>query len=259
MKRKVERIAGDLAKRLQKWQNIEAITLADSADNEIYDPYFFLSMDVYYNGAVPEPEVRRKLFSDAAAFESSNINEKDRFLLEDFPVRIEYKDKDYVESVLSQGIEYLRTFRRRGTYGLYRLKHGHILYENSNWIEEVRKKLKKIPNSFWELLLESFQATMEHYLGDLIAAEMREDNYFFLISSAGFIRSLCSILFILNKEFEPSGRRTREMVLSLERKPENFHGRFDSFLRQDAEFTPARKRELAELLAKSVISMTLSP
>lgn len=259
MKKKVERIAADLASRFEKWQNIEAITLADSADNEIYDPYFFLSMDVYYSGAVPEPEVRRKLFPDGAAFESSNINEKDRFLLEDFPIRIEYKDKDYVESVLSQGTEYLRTFRRRGTYGLYRLKHGHVLVENSNWIERVREKLKKIPHSFWELLLESFQATMEHYLGDLIAAEIRDDHYFFLVSSAGFIRSLCSILFILNKEFEPSGRKTREMVLSLKRKPENFHGRFESFLRQDAEFTPAKKRELAELMAKSVISMTLAP
>lgn len=257
MKKKVERIASELASRLQKWQNIEAITLADSADNEVYDPYFFLSLDVYYNGAVPVPEERKKLFPDAAAFESSNINEKDRFLIDDFPVRIEYKDKDLVENVLSRGIDYLRMFRRRGTYGLYRLEKGHILVQNGSWITDVRGRLKEIPHEFWELLLESFQATMEHYLGDLVAAEMRNDNYFFLISSAGFIRSLCSCLFILNKQFEPSGRKSAEMVRSLSRVPENFRGRFDSFLRQDAEFTPAKKRELAELLARSVISMVL--
>jgi len=76
MKRKVERIANDLAGRLKEWDSVDTITIAEWADMDIYDPYFFLSLDVYYQGKIPSAEKRRKLFSDAGAFETSSVTKE---------------------------------------------------------------------------------------------------------------------------------------------------------------------------------------
>lgn len=255
MKHQVERIAEDLAGRLEQWEGVDSITLAESASADVYDAYFYLSLDVYYRGEVPSPDVRQKLFSDAGAFESSSVSSKDRFLIEDLPIRVEYKDMSRIDDVLARTKENLWVFRQTGTYMFYRLKNAEVLVKGSSWIDDVRKSLKELPDEFWTLMIRSSQATMEHYLGDLSAAAVRQDNLFFLISSAGFIKSFLSLLFVINRHFEPSGRMLYEMVRELPELPENFKGRFESFLREDPEFQPARKREIAELLAKSVIHM----
>ncbi len=255
MKRKVERIANDLAGRLKEWDSVDTITIAEWADMDIYDPYFFLSLDVYYQGKIPSAEKRRKLFSDAGAFETSSVTKKDRFLLEDLPVRVEFKDISRIDNILLSTKEHLWVFRQTGTYMFYRIEKGKVLNKKSDWIDRTKEKLKNLPEVFWKMLHTACQSTMEHYLLDLNAAVARADNFFYLVSSAGFIKNLCSMLFILNRRFEPSGRKLFESVLELPRKPDNFRGRFESFLRQAPELTPVRKREVAELLAKSVIAM----
>ena len=146
-------------------------------------------------------------------------------------------------------------FRQTGTYMFYRLATAHVLEKKSDWIEAVRSSLKELPEEFWERLSHSSRATMEHYLGDLIAAVIRDDGLFYLISAAGFIKSFLSLLFVLNRLFEPSGRTLYDRALDLPVLPENFRGRFHSFLREDPEFPPSRKREIAELMAKSVVFM----
>ena len=74
MKRKVERVAQTLVEKLIQWDTVDTITLAESAEAEIYDPYFFLSLDVYYREFIPESDERLEMFSDAGIFESSRIN-----------------------------------------------------------------------------------------------------------------------------------------------------------------------------------------
>ncbi len=113
-----------------------------------------------------------------------------------------------------------------------------------------------LPDEFWIGMTAASRATMEHYLSDLIASVIREDKLFYLISSAGFIKSFLSLLFVLNRRFKPSGRVLYEKVWELMELPENFKGRFQSFLRDDPEFPPSRKREIAELMAKSVVLMS---
>jgi hypothetical protein len=44
-------------------------------------------------------------------------------------------------------------------------------------------------------------------------------------------------------------------VLALPLLPEPFEGRFVSFLREDAELSLERKREIANLMAKSIINL----
>jgi hypothetical protein len=255
MKRKVERIAERLVEKLIQWETVDTITLAESAEAEIYDPYFFLSLDVYYRGTIPDSDERLDLFSDEGIFESSRINKKDRFMIEELPVRIEYKDMARVEEILSGKEGEVWAYRQPGTYMFYRIEKGRVLHKKSDWLSGIQGQLKELPDAFWQFLQEATKNAMEHFLSDISAAVIQNDNFFFLISSAGFIKSLCSLLFLINRQFEPSGRRFFEVVRELPDLPENFRGRFESFLRQDPEFTPGRKREIAELLTKSVITM----
>lgn len=255
MRKKIERITKDLSERIAQWDCVDVITVAESILAGFDDPYFFVSLDVFYRCAIPELEVRRRTFMDAGAFESSTIAMKDRFLIDGVPVRIEYKDIGRIEEVFDQVEKNLWVFRQTGTYMFYRMETGNVLLKKSEWIDDTRERMKKLPDSFWKQLAESCQATMEHYLSDLNAAVFRNDDFFYLISQAGFIKSFCSMLFVLNRRFEPSGRMLLEQIFSLPELPENFKGRFRSFISEDPEFPPTRKREVAELLAKSIIPM----
>jgi hypothetical protein len=255
MKRKVERISTELAERLQKWDGVDSILLADSAETGEYDPYFILSLDVYYNGILPISEERQRQFSDAGAFESSSTSSKDRFLIEDLPVRVEYKDMGRIDEILKRTQDNMWVFRQTGTYMFYRMETGQVLFQASPWIDSVRAQLSELPDAFWELMVRSSRATMEHYLSDLISSVMADDKLFYLISSAGFLKSFLSLLFVINRTFEPSGRRLYDMVWQLPEIPENFKGRFESFLRDSDAFPPSRKMEIAELMARGIVRM----
>ncbi|MBN2051499.1 MAG: DUF4037 domain-containing protein [Spirochaetales bacterium] len=255
MRRKVKRISEDLAERLSGWEQVDTITLLESGEEELYNPYFFLSLDVYYSGNLPEAETRQKLFSDAGAFESSSTAKKDRFLLEDMPVRVEYKNIDRINTLLDRIEENLWVFRQTGTYMFYRLQQGKLLFNRSDWLTGIQERLQHLPDSYWEALSKAATATMEHYLTDMKSAAMEEDSFFYLISSAGFIKSLVSSLFIINHRFEPSGRNLADHLFNLPVLPENFRGRYESFISDDQEFTPARKCEIAVLLAKSLFRL----
>ncbi len=256
MKRKVERISRDLSARLSSFAGVDSIALAETVGDDLVDPYFFLSLDVYYRGLLPDEKERQKLFSDAGAFESSSVAAKDRFLIEDLPIRIEYKDMARIDDILGKIERNLWVFRQTGTYMFYRLENGSVLTKKSDWIEKTRSALTRLPDSFWRLLANSSRATMEHYLSDYAAAVVRQDQLFSLISAAGFIKSCCSTLFVLNQKFEPSGRLLYDRVSSLPILPEHFKARFESFLSDDPDFTPTRKREIAEHIAASIFRMT---
>ena len=73
----------------------------------------------------------------------------------------------------------------------------------------------------------------------------------FLIESSPTL----SFLFAVNRTFEPSARLLVEKVLELPRLPDGFRGRFESMLRDDPELPRERKREIAELLVKSILPM----
>lgn len=255
MKRKVEKISGDLSQRLSQLPGVDSITLAEIVGDDFVDPYFFFSLDVYYRGTLPDEGMRRKLFADSGAFESSSVAAKDRFLIEDLPVRIEYKDMARVDEILGKIERNLWVFRQTGTYMFYRLENGSVLVAKSDWLERTKEALKNLPDSFWSLLAHSSRATLEHYLSDYAAAVVRQDELFSLISAAGFIKSCCSTLFVLNHHFEPSGRLLYERVTGLPLLPEHFKARFESFLSDDPDFTPSRKREIAEHMAASIVRM----
>jgi hypothetical protein len=94
---------------------------------------------------------------------------------------------------------------------------------------------------------------MEHFLSDLGAAAMRDDDFFFAQSASGFARSAASALFMSNRRFEPSPRAVGGQIGSLASLPGDFAGRWETFLRTDVGLSKAQKYELAQLIAKSVL------
>ena len=255
MQRKVERISKELGKRVCGLPGVDSVTLAEITGEDFVDPYFVLSFDVYFRGSLSPIEVRHKLFEDAGAFESSSVASKDRFLIEELPVRIEYKDIARIDEILGKVEQNLWVFRQTGTYMFDRLQNATILEKRSDWIERTRAVLTKLPDSFWELLAKSSLATMEHYLADYAAGVLRSDPLFSLISAAGFIKSCCSALFVLNRTFEPSGRVLYKRIFELPRLPEHFASQFETFMSDDPDFGPNRKREIAELIATSIFNL----
>jgi hypothetical protein len=84
---------------------------------------------------------------------------------------------------------------------------------------------------------------------------LRGDELGYALFLAQFLRGLSAYLFALNRRFEPHQRLLASELLSLPRLPDGFAGRFESLLREEPELPRERKREVAELLARSVIKM----
>ena len=120
----VERFAG----LLSQWPGVECITLNEAALPDILDPYFALILDVFYSAPIPGAEERCALYGgDVAAFESTGQNEKDRFLIGEIPVRLEFKFTGKIEELVSIADtkqESLWLVKDSGTYGFYRLTKG---------------------------------------------------------------------------------------------------------------------------------------
>ena len=125
----------------------------------------------------------------------------------------------------------------------------------SNWILEIRARLGNLEDEFWQIMRYAHESKMEHFLSDLGAAVMQEDDFFYLISAAGFIKNACLTLFCINKHFEPSHKAYYKLVLGLKELPDSFPAYFETFLRSDPEVTMDRKLSLAQFIAKGIVAL----
>jgi hypothetical protein len=244
---------------LSEWEGVECVSLNEAALPDTLDPYFALILDVYYSGDIPEPEDRFGLYGeDAGVFETSKQGNKDRFLVGDIPVRIEYKGTgkiDELVSIADTERDRLWLIKDSGTYGYYRLARGQILYSRSDWIQKIRERLLRLDDSFWQEMRYAHQSKMEHFVSDLGAALIQGDNFHYLISSAGFIKNACLTLFCINRRFEPSHRAYNRQVQDLPILPESFSATFEHFLSSGVDVTMERKYSLAQLLARGIIAL----
>jgi hypothetical protein len=256
MKYKVKEVTDELVRRISKWGSVEVITCTDAASMDVYDPYFSITLDVYYRKqGIPAGTERAELFSDTYFFEASTVSLKDRFMMEDFPVRVEYKELERIEHLIDELDNPDSIYREKGTYIFHRLEEGILLYEKTDWLKNIRKKLEKMPDMFWAVFREASQSRMEHYLSDLGASVFQKDTLFYKISLAGFLNNACCTLFAVNKKFEPSAKRYLELIGKLPVLPAGFMANFDVLLRMDDNLSIERNREVAELLAKGIIGL----
>jgi hypothetical protein len=259
MKYKTKILADRFVTLLSQWPQVECISLNEAADSDTLDPYFALILDVYYSAEIPNPAARLEIYGgDADAFETSSRGHKDRFLVGNLPVRLEYKSTKQIEELVSIADENRRQLwliKDSGTYGYYRLAQGDILFSRSSWIEGIRKRLLKLDDDFWAQVRDANQSKMEHFLSDLGAALIHDDAFHYLISSAMFIKSACLVLFCINKCFEPSHRAYYKKVLELPVLPESFKAEIETFVREKSDLSMERKYSLAKLIAKNIIAL----
>jgi hypothetical protein len=259
MKYKTQLLTDRFARTLSLWPGIECVTVNEAALQDILDPYFALILDVFYSSPVPPPEERRRLYGDdLLAFETSIQAVKDRFLIGDIPVRLEYKSTASVEELMDIAdihLESLWLIKDSGTYGFYRLAHGEVLFSRTGWIDQIRNRLGQLGDMFWLGMRYANQSKMEHFLGDLGAAYLQNDDFHYLIASAGFIKNACLTLFCINRRFEPSHRAYNKQVLELPVLPDSFPAELENFLRQGPEQTMKRRYSLAQVIARGIVGL----
>lgn len=257
MKYKTKLLADRFITVLSAWPGVECVSLNEAALQDTLDPYFALIFDVFYSEPIPGPGERRRLYGeDVAAFESSNQASKDRFLIGNLPVRLEYKATQKIDELVSIAdtkLEFLWFIKDSGTYGYYRLTRGTLLFYRTDWIQQIRRRLLTLGDAFWTRMRGAHQSKMEHLLSDLGAAFFQGDDFNYLISSALFIKTACLTLFCINRRFEPSHRAYYTQVLDLPVLPETFRSHLETFLRFNAEMTRERQYSLAQLIARSIV------
>lgn len=253
MELRIQNLVDNIVDIVKGWDAVEAITLVDH-EKDPYDPYFFLSIDVYLSNPsiLPPRDERERAFHFAGAFETSPNNKKDRFISHELPVRLEYKSCQRIDQLTAHASP--QELRDNSTYVYYRLTHAQLLHSRGHWIDRIRQAITQFPDRFWELLREETQTRMEHHLSDLGAAVAREDEFFFIASLAGFASAVVSCLFAINKQFHPSDRKISDALVHMDFLPDGFAGLFASLIRQ-SDGHMHRKWELAGLLAKKVINL----
>lgn len=248
------RLAQPIVDVLSRWPGVDSVAVLQSGSDQ-YDPYYFLSLDVYCNGDIPDSDTREAELEGHSAFESSQVTRKDRFFIGETPIRIEYKETARFDDLVQAAQAGRPRFRDAGTYPFYRLAGAEVLHSRSDWIANIRTALSGLPDGFWKNLRESQMARAEHTYGDLSAATYRDDELFFVVSAGRYIRSLAGLLFAINRLFQPSYRLLTDELSNLTVLPESFAARLETFIRQDGSFTMQQRRELAKLMITSVISL----
>jgi hypothetical protein len=257
MQYKVQVLLDRFVKMLSSWEGVECVTLNEAAQPNALDPYFALILDVFCSGPIPESEERLKLYGDdIAAFET--FSNKDRFLVKDVPIRFEFKTTKNIEELVSiadSKYELLWLIKDAGSYGYYRLANGDVLFSRTDWIKNVRSRLSNLKDDFWNVLRNSNQSKMEHFLSDLGAALIQGDDFFYLMSASGFIKTACLTLFCINKQFEPSHRAYYKKVTELPVLSESFAAQLETFLRDDSEASMERRYSLAQIIARGIVAL----
>jgi hypothetical protein len=256
VKRRVNGIATDLTGIVSAWPGVEAITLGEAATIELFDPYFIIDIDVYHREPGPTSQERMRLLGNPSAFETLCHRNVDAFLVGDLPVRTQHTDTSRIDLNTRRATDASWVYHREtGTNMFYRIQRSQLLFDRGDWYARTRSSLEGFPQGFWEHIKDESRTWVQGSLQDLSASAFRNDDVFFVVAASRFVRSLCAFLFAANRRFEPDGRMLREELMGLASLPSEFLGRFESFVRQSPPLSPEKRREIAELLARSILAL----
>jgi hypothetical protein len=194
------------------------------------------------------------VFSQAGAFESALLTNKDRFLVGEIPVRVEYKRTSRFESLVADAHHGHCRLRAAGTFAFYRLQEAAILFSRSGWCEATRSGLASLPDEFWREIQSTQLATLEHVYADLQAACAREDSFYFSVTAGRFAARAAAALFAARRRFEPSPRVIGREVLSLPDLPPSFEANLEHFVRVESELSMVQRCEIAGFLVNDLMS-----
>jgi hypothetical protein len=218
---------------------------------ELYDPYFIVSIDVYLRGRPVPVQVRQALFEYGGAFEATE--HKDRFLIDEMPVRIEYRDIDHYEGLKSA--DYCAFVQ--DSFALRRLVSGTIMQDSQGILESLRAKALELPATYWNEATNLVEQRLDHALEDMKSASVNNDELLFSISKARVLEQFVALLCSLNRRFLPSPRDYANEILELNKRPDDFLGRIRTLLSWSAE-PISRQTELAELIVEELLAFSAS-
>ena len=250
---KVEAAVTHITDALKTWAEVEAVTLLHSGD-DVYDPYFFLSLDVYTRTQVRESGERRDAYGVITAYESSVLTHKDRFMVGELPFRIEYKLVDRFSQLIAAAETGTPGLRNAGTYSFYRLLFGESLISKTDWLSDLQGRLHRLPDKFWVELRKTLQDSAEHTYSDLRAAAVRDDALYFSVSAGRFVSTLASLLFAVNRQFEPSPRQLQDAIADLQSVSDSLPANLENFVDHNS-LSLSQRAELAELMITAVIGL----
>ena len=254
MHRRIDNAISRIVGVMKEWGSIDSVACLQPVADP-YDPYFFLSFDIYHAGDVPESAERERLLGDVGAFEAASSGLKDRFFVGDIPVRLEFKSKESIDRLVAAAAGGQLLPREAGTYVFYRLVNAEISFQISSWLDDTRATLSELPDAFWEHLADRQRSAAEHLFGDLAAAAARSDELYFTVSAGRFVAVVCSLLFTVNKRFEPSGRNLAAEVSQLHALPQSLAADMDAFVSDNDRPSMERRAKLAELMLQSAFSL----
>jgi hypothetical protein len=257
LKRKVFKLANEYSSRISQNENTETVILGEAADIEVYDPNFIIAIDVFYSGRLLSPKKRDSLYGNPEFFEFSTAYPVDRFIKDDLPVMINYRKINRIDRIFDRIERSEWVFRMESSNILHRLKEGHVLYNRNGWIDRIKSRFQSIPDDFWNHILESSSFLIEHYLRELNISIFKNNNLLYLISLTHFLKSVCSFVYALNRDFEPSPRLLYGAIKKLPNLPDEFMNRFNILINPSSEVSIEQKGEVATLIAKSLIKMKL--
>lgn len=251
----VKRAMNKLVDIISQWDEVECITQGTSVENDSFDPYFALAIEVYFNNSLRDKEKRDQSFGSPRIFETSASSFRDHFMLNELPVRIKYRQTERIEEILKALEGSLEFALENGTYLYACLTKDKVLFRRNNWLDKVRNQLNSLDGDFWEKIRLEARFKMERALSDFGAATMRTDDIFYLQSLASFVRGLCSYLFACNREFEPGLRYMSAHLMKLNKLPPDFDGRFRNLVKPQSSLSSEQRFEVARLLTQSVINL----
>lgn len=235
---------------------MEAVTLAEAAAAEVFDPYFVIDLDVYHREPEPPVEERRRSLGNPPAFTTLRHRNADTFLVSELPVRVQHTETSRIDLNLGRALDGSWVYHREtGTNPFYRVQRSQLVFERSDWYTRSAHALDGLPDHFWDHVKGEARSWVEGALQDLSASAYRSDDLFFIVASSRFVRSLCAFLFAANRRFEPDGRALHRELKGLPSLPSEFAGRFESFVRQNPPLSMEKRREIADLLARSILSL----
>jgi hypothetical protein len=257
MKYKIKSLCDKFVALLSIWDGVECVQVNEAAEGDTLDPYFALILDVFYTADLPDQKDRAKLYgAEASALESTPG--KDRFMIGDIPVHLEFKYTDKINAQVGIAEHQLRSFyliKNSGTYGFYRLLNSEVLFDRTGWIRTIQMRLGALGDDFWSAMRYACQSKMEHFLSDLGAACLEHDDFNYLLSSSGFIKAACLTLFCVNRRFEPSHRAYYSQVRTLPLSTEGFPVQLETFLRTSEDLSREHRYSIAKVIAKGIVAL----
>ena len=159
----------------------------------------------------------------------------DRCLLGGLPFDIAYNTVDWMQTVVSavkeRGATSIPELRFRPYTMLGLLENSVVLYDPNSILQAIRSSLYPYPTKLRQTLLSENLLTARGSLEELKDYVRRSiGNSAFHFHFSRILDSLCTVLFAINRRYDPATKRTEEAFRNLEIVPDRFLARYSRIL-----------------------------